>query len=118
MRVEGWIYECNQAAFVELVASFLGYAWDDGDRAAVDHGMTYTDVEADRWFEYPIVPSPDKGPTAVIALAHDVGSSVVFTRVDADDPGERLVGRLEAVLDVCSSCSVSWHGSQGAQHGT
>ena len=117
MRVEGWIYEGNLPAFVELVASSLRYAWDDGDQAAVDHGMTDTDVEADSWFEYPIVPAPDEGPTAVIALAHDVGSSVVFTRVDIDDPDERLVGRLEALRDVCASCSVAWNGSLRADHG-
>lgn len=114
MRVEGWIFEGNLPAFVELVASALGYVWDDGDQAAVDHGMTDTDVEAGRWFEYPVVPPVHEGPSAAIALANDIGSSVVFARVEVQDPGERLVGRLETLLDVCASCSVTWHGSRRA----
>lgn len=111
MRVEGWIFEGNLPAFVELLASFLGYAWDDGDQAAVDHGMTDTDAEADRWFVYPVVPPAHEGPSAVLAVAHDAGSSVVFARIDADDPGARLVGRLEALFGTCASCSVSWNGA-------
>ena len=117
MRVEGWIFEGNLPPFVKLVASSLGYAWDDGDQAAVDHGMTDTDVEADHWFEYPIVPAPDDGPEAVVAVAYDVGGSVVFIRVDVNDPGEHLVGHIEALLDVCASCSVSWNGNRRAVHG-
>jgi hypothetical protein len=107
VRVEGWIFEGNLPAIVELVASALGYVWDDLDDAAMAHGKTDTDLEADRWFEYPVVPPAHVGPSALLALGHDNGGSVVFARIDVGDPDEQLATHLETLLGICASCSVT-----------
>lgn len=106
VRVEGWVREGNVSAFAELVAAALAYPWDDGDAAALAHGLAGTDLEGDRWFTYPIVVGDLAEPVAVLGLANPIGD-VVVVRGDLADPDERMVGRVEALIDVCASRSLA-----------
>jgi hypothetical protein len=108
--IDGWVFQDNIPAFFTLLSQFVGYSWDDADLAAIEHGLTTTDLEAGRWYDYGLyTAAQDDLPEAEVHVALDVGSCVVFVRVWSTDRSERFVGRVEALLDICSSCSVELH---------
>jgi hypothetical protein len=85
--MEGWILEENVRAFFETAAELVGYRFDDTDWDAVAHGLTATDSETNRWFDYPL-----EGERAVaVSAANDPGTSVVLVRASGDDAAARAL---------------------------
>lgn len=53
----GWVFTENLRPLCEVVSDLIGYAFDDSDWQAIDHGLSTTDDDrptAD-WFVYPLV---------------------------------------------------------------
>jgi hypothetical protein len=94
--IEGWVFEDNVVRFLEHVSSYIGYAYDDLDEAALTGALEDTDDESkDRWFSYPLAGTPP----LVVHLAQAVGGSVVSVRVEGDiDP--ILAARFETLFDL------------------
>jgi hypothetical protein len=79
--IDGWIYEKNVRPFFEAAVYVVAYRFDNADWDAVAHGLSTTDGEADRWFDYPL--EGDK--TVIVGVARDPGSSVVLVRASGHD---------------------------------
>jgi len=47
----------------------------------VAHGLSTSDAEADRWFDYPL----EGDRTVTVSVARDPGTSVVLVRASGDD---------------------------------
>jgi hypothetical protein len=87
------ILEENLRAMCEHASFLVGYEFDDLDWDAVTVGLRGTDVEAQRWFEYPLCGRQQ----VTLRVALDPGSSVVFVGTDAEDD---LRARLESATDL------------------
>jgi hypothetical protein len=98
-EVVGWIWEPNLDNFVQLVAAYVDYRWDDLDDDALIGALDATDADKpDAWFEYPIVGRPP----VTLALARNRGSAVLSVRITGAFDIV-LAARLETLLDVYSS---------------
>lgn len=81
----GWIWDANAWVFCEILASLVGYEFDDLDWQAVGTALPNTDDErAELWYSYPLIGT--KG-TLEVTLAQAVGGSEVSVEVrgEADD---------------------------------
>jgi hypothetical protein len=91
--VDTWIFEENLRPMFEFASSLVGYEFDVLDWDAVTTGLRGTDVEKQRWFEYPLAGNQP----LTLSVALDPGSSVVFVAADADGD---LEVRLGAAADL------------------
>ena len=97
-EVVGWVFDSAVLSFMAFLARWVGYAFDELDGEAIDAGVSATDAEADRWFEYPL---PGE-PALRVRLARDVGTSVVHVRV-VGGMDAVLEARVETLIDVLST---------------
>lgn len=97
-EVVGWVFETNLEKFVQLVATYVDYRWDDFDDAALIGALDTTDADKpETWFEYPIVGNPP----VTLALALNEGSAVVSVRITGAFDVV-LAARFDTLLDVFS----------------
>lgn len=97
-KVVGWIFETNLDKFVEWVATYVNYRWDDLDDGALVGTLDATDADnPEAWFEYPIVGSPP----VTLSVARDWGSAKFSVRITGAFDVV-LAARLETLLDVFS----------------
>ncbi|MBD2092947.1 hypothetical protein H6F67_24160 [Microcoleus sp. FACHB-1515] len=73
---QDWIFEENRFSWLEIVASFCGYAFEAGDRDAFEVGIQNTNHEQERWFDYEF----SSFSSLKLQLARDLGSSVIFAK--------------------------------------
>ncbi|MGW0485276.1 hypothetical protein [Nonomuraea sp. NPDC003214] len=100
----GWIKEENARVFCEILASLIGYEFDDLDWQAVETGLSSTDDEQEeRWHGYPLV-----GETARLdlRLAQAVGGSVISVEVYGA-VGDVLREQVELACDVAAAYGMS-----------
>lgn len=100
----GWIKEENARVFCEILASLIGYDFDDLDWQAVESALPYTDDEQSaRRYDYPLV-----GATARLdlRLARAVGGTEISVEVygAADDV---LRAQVELACDLAATYVLS-----------
>jgi hypothetical protein len=95
-QVGGWVNEEHVVRLLRQISTYIGYAYDDLDEAALTGALESTnDEEADGWFDYPLAGTPP----LLILLAQSPGSAVVSVRVvGAMDLA--LATRVETLLDL------------------
>lgn len=91
----GWVYEESLLRALENTSNFVGYDFGESDWVAVTHGLSTTDHDADRWFQYPIVGKPEL--ELRVARAH--GDGIVIVSV-AGEMGDVLEARVSTTLDL------------------
>ena len=86
-RAGSWIFEENLRPFVIHASILSGYKFDDSDWAAIHHGVSSTDDDAGKWFDYPlgtlkveIARSDPRAGTGIVALRIDLTGSDLFRR--------------------------------------
>ncbi|MFV2104549.1 hypothetical protein [Micromonospora sp. LOL_024] len=95
-QVEGWVAEEHVVQLLRQISSYIGYAYDDLDEAALTGALDDTNDEAaDGWFEYPLAGTPP----LVIRLAQPPGGAVVSVRVEGI-MDLVLATRIETLLDL------------------
>lgn len=94
--VAGWVSEDHVVRLLRQVSSYIGYAYDDLDEAALTGALDDTDDESpDGWFDYPL----EGTPPLLVRLARSAGSTVVSVRFEGT-MDLILATRLETVLDM------------------
>ena len=78
--VTNWILTNNLEPFCNVLSGFCDYRFDDADWDAISFGIRETDAEQDVWFDYPL----EGTKPALLSIALDPGSSVVFVKVSSD----------------------------------
>ena len=73
-----WVYSNNVRPLLEAFSFWAGYSFDDSDWLAVDDGLSSTNVEAAKWFRYPLIGSE---LSLEVGLAADPGADPVFVGV-------------------------------------
>jgi hypothetical protein len=94
MVAANWIYERNTRPLLEILAVEAGYGFDDDDWLAVQCGLKDTDVEAEKWFEYPLLGRN----RIIVSLARDPGAGAVFVRIDSHEAREPEFGLVLSIL--------------------
>ncbi|GHJ44024.1 hypothetical protein Cs7R123_13660 [Catellatospora sp. TT07R-123] len=92
--VADWIHEGGEARLLEHLSGFIGYGFDHLDEQALVGALDDTDEAADdRWFEYPLVGTPQ----LTVRMARLVGGTGVSVSVRGriDDV---LAARIETLL--------------------
>ena len=89
-----WIFDNNLKPFIEILAIFCGGEIDQGDLDAIYSGVRKTDYEKDVWFEYEYIGS------LKFKVAQDLGSSVIFVHVLADEGLEAKVAVAIEILQI------------------
>ena len=92
---QNWILEENLKPWLEIVASFCEYDFDQNDLDAINFGIVGTDVENNRWFDYEF----SEGFRVLLQMALDPGSSVIFLKVEC--PSE-LTPRILTATEIAS----------------
>src|SRR5206468_992400 len=78
--MQTWIWEHNLRPMFEFTSILVGYDFDDADWDAITVGVADTEVEVQRWFEYPL-----KGQISLtLRVARDGGSNIVALETDGD----------------------------------
>ena len=95
--LEFWFYTEHLIAYMDLIASRIGYDFDDSDEYAIEAGVRDTDPFEHRWFEYPL--SGEQGRVKML-LASVPGSHVVDCRIE----GSRAL--VEEMRYVCEAMEV------------
>ncbi len=90
------IIDNNLEPWLAVVASFVGAQLDADDRAAIEHGMSDTNVERKAWFEYAFSGTE----TLNVRLARDPGSSVVFVEAHPAVPNAVLNVRVATATEI------------------
>ncbi|MGW0506090.1 hypothetical protein [Micromonospora sp. NPDC003241] len=95
-QVEGCVAEEHVVQLLRRISTYIGYAYDDLDEAALTGALDDTsDDSADSWFEYPLAGTPP----LVTRLAHPPGSAVVSVRVEGA-MDLVLATRIQTLLDL------------------
>ncbi|MEH1938521.1 MAG: hypothetical protein V7L14_33420 [Nostoc sp.] len=89
-----WIFDNNLKPFIEVLAMFCGCEIDQDDLDAIYSGVKKTDYEKDVWFEYEYTGSLE------FKVAQDVGSSVIFVDVLADEALEAKIAVAIEILQI------------------
>jgi hypothetical protein len=92
-----WVWPDNVEVVLETLSRWIGYAFDDADWTAVEHGLLGSDADADRWCEYPL-----SGEVRLdVRLARNVGADPVSIQVSSTDAiGDDLRVRIETALEL------------------
>ena len=94
-QVAGWVWESNVDRLMSWLALFTGYDYKHLDATGVANGVADTDVDAHRWYEYPL----GGEPALLVRLSQQVGGSEVNVVVlGAMDPV--LEARVQTLVDV------------------
>lgn len=94
-----WIREDNARVICEILASLVGYEFDDLDWQAVGTALPDTDDEqADRWYEYPLIGTDG---VLTLRLARSVGGSVVSVEL-LGEADTALRCRIELACDLAA----------------
>jgi hypothetical protein len=88
-EVGGWVSEDHVVRLLRQISTYIGYAYDDLDEAALTGALD------DGWFDYPLAGTPP----LVVLLAQSPGSSVVSVRVEGT-MDLVLATRIETLLDL------------------
>ena len=94
--VDGWVWDYNVDLFMSHLARAVGYSYDELDRGAVEAGLPDTNVDQDRWFDYPL---QGRSQHLTVHLSRTEGASPVAYRVTGD-LGEVLSARIETIVEV------------------
>ncbi|MFI7547452.1 hypothetical protein [Actinoplanes sp. NPDC049599] len=95
-QVGGWVSEEHVVRLLRQISTYIGYAYDDLDEAALTGALEDTNDEAaDGWFDYPLSGTPP----LMILLAQSPGSAVVSVRVEGA-MDLVLATRIETLLDI------------------
>ncbi|MEH2417435.1 hypothetical protein [Nostoc sp.] len=89
-----WIFDKNLKPLIEILAMFCDYKIDQDDLDTIYSGVKKTDYEKDVWFEY------EYTGTLKFKVAQDVGSSVIFVDVLADEGLEAKVAVAIEILQI------------------
>ncbi|MER5636563.1 hypothetical protein ABT095_06395 [Kitasatospora sp. NPDC002227] len=98
----GWIFGGYLRPFLEVLAGYVGYAFDDTDWQAVESGLSATDDERpDGWYGYPLVGSRQRTD---VRLANAVGGDELSVCVEgvAD---HQLSVRIDTLFAAYSAAS-------------
>ncbi len=98
---DNWIYSENTRPVLDAISFWIGYSFDESDWLAVENGLANSDIEAGRWFRYPLIGSPP----VEIAFAKDPNADPITVEVwltAAPAPTE-LLTRLDATLTIFNS---------------
>ncbi|MER7009562.1 hypothetical protein ABT297_41850 [Dactylosporangium sp. NPDC000555] len=95
-QVGGWVTDEHLVQLLRQISTYIGYAYDDLDEAALIGALDGTNDEAaGSWFEYPLAGTP----TLLIRLAKSPGSEVVSVGVEGT-MDLVLATRIETLLDL------------------
>ena len=95
-HIDGWVSEEHVVRLLRQISTYIGYAYDDLDEAALTGALEGTNDEAaDGWFDYPLTGTPP----LLILLAQSPGSAVVSVRVEGS-MDLVLATRIETLLDL------------------
>jgi hypothetical protein len=95
----GWIIDQNLKPFLEILSAFVQYDFDNSDWDAVSLGIQETDSERGVWLDYPL-----SGDTTIkLRLARDVGTSVIFVRVET---GADMWPKVATAIEILQSYRV------------
>ncbi|WP_445626372.1 hypothetical protein [Nostoc sp. DSM 114167] len=89
-----WIFDKNLKPLIEILAMFCDCKIDRDDLDTIYSGVKKTDYEKDVWFEYEYTGS------LKFKVAQDVGSSVIFVDVLADEGLEAKVAVAIEILQI------------------
>lgn len=95
-----WIYDDNLEPFVEILVCFCGYKLDGGDWDTIYFGSKKTDSEQDIRFEYEYT----EGLQVKFRATQDIGSSVIFVIVQAD---EEVEAKVAVPIEILPSYSLT-----------
>jgi hypothetical protein len=96
-RVDGWVWADNVHRLMRHLAHTVAYDFDDLDWGAVETGLTTTDAEQARWFDYPLVGKRQLN----VGLAREPDAYPVMVRVSGE-LDDVLIGRIETLIAVFS----------------
>ncbi|MGW6014300.1 hypothetical protein [Streptomyces sp. NPDC055210] len=98
--IAGWIWGRNLRAFLELLSSYAGYAFDEADWETIDAAVQDTDDEApDSWYSYPLVGT---NATFEVALAQAVGGQEMSISITGTTTPELRL-RADTLLSAFAS---------------
>src|SRR5215213_8388696 len=93
--VTGTFQDDNLRPFLEIVAAFVGYAFDEDDWTAIRFGVRDTVGERGLWYDYSLPGS--HSAHVKVAYDEDPGTGVIMFRVDVPPA---LVPKMEAARDI------------------
>jgi len=92
-----WVPTGNVRPLAATLSLWVAYDFDETDWSAISYGLEGTDADADRWFSYPIVGSPE----LTLVLARHLDADPVMVRVEAPpDVSDELRYKTEAALTI------------------
>ncbi|MEH2199429.1 hypothetical protein [Nostoc sp.] len=86
-----WIFDNNLKPFFEILAMFCSCKIDQDDLDTIYSEVKKTDYEKDVWFEY------EYSEGLELKVAQDIGSSVIFVDVLAD---EGLKAKIAVAIEI------------------
>jgi hypothetical protein len=97
----GWIWTDNLRPLLVELGLLAGYRFDDSDWIAVEYGITATDSEAGRWFDYPV--GQMRVSIALEPGADEMASVSVGGATEAELEKVRQLGALMRNWHLCDA---------------
>lgn len=98
--VETWLRPRSLRPFIETVARWIGYSFDDSDWTGISHGVATSDADASSWFVYPLVGVP----TLQLFLARIPGDDPISVRVSSDTVvTQELLTQVRTAAELCNT---------------
>ncbi|GGQ28849.1 hypothetical protein [Streptosporangium pseudovulgare] len=98
---EGWIREENARVFCEILASLIGYEFDDLDWQAIRTALPDTDDEqAERWYDHPLIGAMAR---LDVRLAQAVGGTVISVEVFGVRKDDLLHAQVKLACDLAAA---------------
>jgi hypothetical protein len=97
--IEDWIFEDNALPFFEVMATIIGYEFDEDDWVALQHGFLESDTDTmpEKWYDYAF------GDTK-FWIGRDPGSSVMRLKIEAS---KNFVNSLQTVINIMNNYNVT-----------
>jgi hypothetical protein len=89
-----WISEENLRPFLTALSWIVRYRFDDGDWTAISLGVSDTNGDTDRWYDYEFAGEL----RAQMLLARDRGSGVIRLRLDVPHEAEESIKLALAIF--------------------
>lgn len=104
LLASNWVWPQNVRPLLLLLSQWIDYSFDESDWVAIEHGLSVTNLNEDRWFSYPLAGHPP----LQIELAKEDGADPVVVKVKTAQPtAERLSVQVETTLATLNSFRIS-----------